>query len=266
MTVTTQNPDDFLRQLTELDKIHATCKALSQTKHYQNFKEEGILAVLARAKTLKIDPFEALNSGFYIVQGKVGMTTEMMAALVRKQGHSIQKDPKSNNELCILHGKRKDNGDIWTCTFSKSDAEAAGLWGGPTWRKYPGIMLYNRCMSMLFRQLFPDIALGAGYVPDEIDEIQKTGDYAQSLPESPFEVINPYPQEAAKKTPSVDDIKILKKVFENCPEVVEKAMNKKLEDMGLMSFSELSMEEFNNILDFSRSKIIMKDVLEKAVE
>ena len=32
-------------------------------------------------------------------------------------------------------------------------------------------------MSMLFRQLFADLSLGAGYVEDELREISKTGDY-----------------------------------------------------------------------------------------
>ena len=180
MTLTTANiHDNFSQQLAEFDKIQDTCKKLLATKHYQALGEAGIHAIMARAKTLGIHPFEALNGGFTCIQGKVGMSTEMMAALVRQKGHSIQKDPKSNSEVCILHGKRSDNGDTWTCTFSKEDAIAAGLWNGPTWKKYPTVMLYNRCMSMLFRQLFPDLSLGAGYVEDELKEITRTGDYAK---------------------------------------------------------------------------------------
>lgn len=181
---------DFGNQLSELDKIQQTCKTLLQTKHYASIGEAGIHAIIARAKALGIHPFEALNGGFICIQGKVGMSTEMMAALVRQRGHSIQKDPKSNNEICILKGKRADNGDEWTCTFTKEDAMTAGLWNGPTWKKYPGVMLYNRCMSQLFRQLFPDISLGAGYVDDELKEITKTGDYKVSnLPEAEVEEI-----------------------------------------------------------------------------
>lgn len=176
MTLATQH--DFANQLAEFDKIQETTKKLLATKHYSSLGEAGIHAIMARAKTLGIHPFEALNGGFTCIQGKVGMSTEMMAALVRQRGHSITKDPKSNDEICILHGKRADNGDTWTCKFSKEDAIAAGLWNGPTWRKYPGVMLYNRCMSQLFRQLFPDLSLGAGYVEDELKEITKTGEYA----------------------------------------------------------------------------------------
>lgn len=171
---------DFTTQLTEFDKIQDTCKKILATKHYQALGEAGVHAIMARAKALGIHPFEALNGGFTCIQGKVGMSTEMMAALVRQRGHSITKDPKSNNELCILHGKRADNGDTWTCSFSREDAIAAGLWGSATWKKYPSVMLYNRCMSQLFRQLFPDLSLGAGYVEDELKEITKTGDYSKN--------------------------------------------------------------------------------------
>lgn len=182
---------DFANQLVELDKIQDSCKKLLQTKHYQSLGEAGIHGIIARAKALGIHPFEALNGMFYNVNGKIGMSTETMAALVRKRGHSITKDTKSNNECCILHGKRADTGDTWTCTFTKQDAEAAGLWNGPTWKKYPGIMLYNRCMSMLFRQLFPDLSIGAGYVEDELKEIAKVDEY--KLPVTEWEIVQPKP-------------------------------------------------------------------------
>jgi len=177
MTKELATHDDFTTQLAEFDKIQDTCKKLMATKHYQKLGEEGIHVIMAKCKALGIHPFEGLNGGFFVVQGKVGMSTEMMAALARKRGHSIKKDPKSNNELVILHGKRADNGDTWTCSFSRQDAESAGLWSQATWKKYPGVMLYNRCMSMMFRQLFPDLSLGAGYVEDELKEITRTGDY-----------------------------------------------------------------------------------------
>lgn len=172
---------NFHSQLAELDKIYDTCKKLLATKHYAALGEAGIHAIMARAKALGIHPFEALNGGFHCINGKVGMSTEMMAALARQRGHSIQQ-VASSNTVCTLKGKRADNGDEWTVTFDEKDAMAAGLWNGPTWKKYPKVMLYNRCMSTLFRQLFPDLSLGAGYVEDELKEITRTGDYASSLP------------------------------------------------------------------------------------
>lgn len=197
----TQQNQDFQIQLDELEKIQETCRKLLQTKHYQNLGEAGVYAIMARAKALGLHPFEALNGGFHCINGKVGMSTEMMSALVRKRGHSIQKDPKSNNECCILHGTRADNGDKMTVKFDKEDAMAAGLWNGPTWKKYPGVMLYNRAMSMLFRQLFSDLSLGAGYVEDELKEITRTGEYKTTIelnPETVIENVKPFYIEKVK--------------------------------------------------------------------
>jgi hypothetical protein len=217
--------DDFTKQLDELDKIQETCKKLMNTKHYAKMGEDGIHTIIARCKSLGIHPFEGLNGGFYMVQGKMGMSTEMMAALVRKRGHSITKDPKSNDDIVILHGKRADSGDTWTCSFSKQDAQKAGLWDGPTWKKYPAVMLYNRCMSMLFRQLFPDLSMGAGYVEDELKEIAKIDEY--KLPVTECEIVKQKPVvEPLKEIISVENrkymISTLKDILADCGEEYKK--------------------------------------------
>ncbi len=160
----------FDTMLADIGKMQALSAKLMQSKHYQAMGESGIFAIVQKAKSLNVNPLEALNGGLYYVQGKVGMSSEMMASLIRQQGHSIIKDPKSDNTICILHGKRVDNGDTWTVSFSEADARKAGLYKN-IYEKYPAIMLYNRTMSMLARQLFPDVIKGAGYTMDELREI-----------------------------------------------------------------------------------------------
>lgn len=157
--------------LMELESNQRLCKMLMQTPHFRKLGEEGIFAILIKAKSLNINPLDALGGLFYYVQGKVGMSSEMMATLVRQSGHSIVKDAKSDNTVCILHGTRKDNGDTWTVSFSMDDAKRAGL-AKNMYEKYPAVMLYNRAMSMLARQLFPDVIKGCGYTPDELHEIK----------------------------------------------------------------------------------------------
>ena len=184
--------DDFDKGLRDLQAIETACLMLAKNPAYRKFGPDGIAQVMARAKALKIDPFQALNTGFYCVSGRIGMTTEMMAALVRRAGHSIVKDANSTPECVILHGKRADNGDTWTSKFDKQDAIVAGLWGSQVWKKYPETMLYNRAMSTLFRQLFPDLSLGAGYCENELQEIAK--DPSTLAPSSDVEVLPETPQ------------------------------------------------------------------------
>ncbi len=156
--------------MTDITKMQSVAAKLMQTKHYAALGESGVFAVLQKAKSLNINPIDALNGSLYCINGKIGMSAEMMASMIRQQGHSIIKDPKSDNTICILHGKRSDNGDTWTVSFSEADARKAGLYKN-IYEKYPAIMLYNRTMSMLARQLFPDVIKGAGYTMDELREI-----------------------------------------------------------------------------------------------
>lgn len=164
--------------IAELENTQKMCSMLMRTPHYAKMGQEGIFAVVSKAKSLGMDQIEALNGGLYYLQGKVGMPAETMAALIRQKGHSIIKDKDSNNSICILHGKRADNGDTWTISFSVDDAKRAGLMKN-MYDKYPAGMLYNRAMSFLARQLFPDIIRGAGYTMDELREIASNNNTPQ---------------------------------------------------------------------------------------
>ena len=169
MSLTTQQ-DNFSVAFTDIDNTQKMCEKLLKTPHYAKLGLDGIYAIVAKANSLNVHPLEALNGGLYYVQGKVGMSSEMMASLIRQSGHSIVKDPKSDNSCVILHGKRSDNGDTWCISFSMEDARRAGL-AKNMYEKYPSVMLYNRAMSMLARQLFPDVIKGAGYTMEELKEI-----------------------------------------------------------------------------------------------
>lgn len=168
--ITIKEEVNFDTMLMDIENMQKMANKLMQSKHYQAMGEAGIFAIVQKAKSLGINPLEALNGGLYYVNGKVGMSTEMMACLIRQAGHSISKDPKSDNNICILNGKRADTGDTWTIRFSMEDAKKAGI-AKHMYEKWPAIMLYNRAMSTLARQLFPDVIKGAGYTMDELKEI-----------------------------------------------------------------------------------------------
>lgn len=164
--------DTFNVAFNDIENQRKMCEVLMKTPHYAKLGPDGIYAIIAKAKSLEMDPIEALNGSLYYVNGRVGMSTEAMAARMRAFGHSIQKDPKSTPSCCILIGKRADNGDTWITSFSVDDAKRAGIYNerGP-WGKYPSVMCYNRAMSMMYRQLTPDLSKGIGYTIDELKEI-----------------------------------------------------------------------------------------------
>ena len=156
--------------ISDLNNIQKICETLMASKHYQKMGADGVMAIVHKATSLGVHPMDALNGGMYFVQGRVEMSAILMARLIRQQRHSITMDKTSTDSICILHGKRADNGDTWKTSFSIDDARRAGLIksGGP-WEKYPDVMCYNRALSKLARQLFPDV-IGNCYVEGEVVE------------------------------------------------------------------------------------------------
>jgi hypothetical protein len=160
--------------LTELQHTEKVVAGLMSSKHYAKMGHDGIYAIVQKAKSLGISPMDALNGGAYYVQGKVELHSQMMNSLIRAKGHSIQKDDASTSTNCILIGKRADNGDKWTVSFSVDDAKRAGIYKphGP-WEKYTEAMCFARALSMLARQLFPDVIVDT-YVSGEISDAPQT--------------------------------------------------------------------------------------------
>lgn len=160
--------------LDEIANTEKVCISLMKTAHYSKIGRDGIFAIVQKAASLGIKPIEALNGGMYYVQGKVELSAIMMAKLIRQQKHSITMDKNSTSTCCILHGKRADNGDTWRASFSIDDAKRAGIYKeNSPWTKYPDVMCYNRALSKIARQLFPDV-IGNCYVEGEISEAVQT--------------------------------------------------------------------------------------------
>ena len=152
--------------INDIQNTTKMCQILMQSPHYKKMGNEGIFAIVEKAKSIGVSPLDALNGGMYFVQGKVEMTSAMMNQLIRMCNHSITKDKRSDDTICILHGKRADNGDTWVESFSIDDAKKAGIYRNQ-WLKYPKDMLFARSLSRLARQLFPDVIKGC-YVQGEI--------------------------------------------------------------------------------------------------
>lgn len=168
----TRRRNHMTKSLTLLEEFKNTeevCNLLMQTPHYRSLGKEGIFAIVETAKSIGVDPMRALNGGLYFIKGKVEMTSSLMSELIRKAGHSLTKDKKSDDTICILHGRRKDNGDHWEESFSMEDARKAGVAGSAVWQKYPRDMMFARALSRLARQLFPDVIKGC-YVEGEIKD------------------------------------------------------------------------------------------------
>lgn len=127
----------------------------------------------------------------HVIEGKPTISPEGMLALIRRNGHSVT--GSSTTKYATVTGRRVDNGDEMTCTFTEEDAVRAKLLHKDNWKQYPDAMLWARAVAMLARRLFSDVFLGAAYVPDEMgavtnergEPIETTGRLVDDEPAGP---------------------------------------------------------------------------------
>lgn len=149
-------------------------------------KPADILVVLLAANDVGITPTIAFQK-IAVIDAKPTMSAELMRMLVRRDGHSISvevlRDEQGRPTEAEAKGKRLDNGDTGTVTYSVADAVAAGLCkvddngdvrarssrGNPLpWEAYTEDMLVARATSRLCRRLFEDSLGGISYTPEEL--------------------------------------------------------------------------------------------------
>ena len=145
-------------------------------------KPAAVLACVLTGRELGIGPMQSLKH-IAIIEGKPGLSAELMAGLVRSRGHKLRIITRAADEAEV-EGIRADDPEhpvrvVWTLAM----AERAGLckiaengWpvardrnGKPMpWEKYPDAVLLARAISALCRALFADVLAGFSYTPEEV--------------------------------------------------------------------------------------------------
>lgn len=130
-------------------------------------KPDAVMAAVLFGHEHDLGPMQALQH-IHVVDGKTGCSAELMRAMVARAGHTVRFVEYGADKV-TLQGRRSDNGDEMSITWTMEDAQRAQLTGKDPWKKYPRTMLANRATSELCRMLFPDVILGLDYVAEEID-------------------------------------------------------------------------------------------------
>ena len=150
---------------------------------YRNRAPDVIAAGLA-GQAFGWDVMTSLRN-YHVIEGTASLRPEAMLGLVRRAGHSVTLTLGDGDEgrQAVAIGRRADTADEHTAIFSEADAKRAGLAGKKNWQTYLDSMLTWRAVSALCRVLYPDVVLGAGYVPEEIGgEVDQVGNPVEPDP------------------------------------------------------------------------------------
>ena len=173
MTTTAANPNPLASvDLSETPFTWNTLVRIAGTdfvpRGYRN-NPEAMLAGIYMGREIGLGPMQSLQM-IDVIDGRPALSAELMNARIRRAGHSITILELSPTGATI-RGRRADNGDEATFTFSEEHAKRAGLLGkqGGAWKSYPESMYLARSLSALARFLFPDVFAAAhAYTPTDL--------------------------------------------------------------------------------------------------
>lgn len=143
-------------------------KVLAVSGYFADAKQEAqaIVKVLA-GQELGIGAIQAMT-GIYIVKGRVTLSANLMAALVKRSGRYNYKVTRLDDEGCTITFYEGATA-LGDSAFTHEDAKKAQL-GGETYNHFPRNMYFSRALSNGVKWYCPDVGMGPLYTPDELGE------------------------------------------------------------------------------------------------
>lgn len=144
-------------------------------------RPEDVRTLLWRARALDIPVGVAIDHIYINMQGKAGLSAQLIAALIRRAGIDWVTVKTPNLVRFTFFRvrwtispagritKRKD----WIgqpVQFELIEAQAAGIAGTKHWQAWPIACMWARAMARAGRELFSDITMGFSYTPEELHD------------------------------------------------------------------------------------------------
>lgn len=152
--------------------------------------EGAVIATLAGAR-LGLDPFQSVQ-GIASINGRPAIWGDALVAIVKGSGlvedEAVEYLPTRSDCKGVRYSvKRKGVPTPYVGTFSKADAEKAGLWGKGVWQAYPARMMFNRARAFALRDGFADVLRGFRIAEEEQDSVtaQEAPTQEQEAPQLP---------------------------------------------------------------------------------
>lgn len=156
---------------------------------------EKVSAAVLYSRELGLPPMTGL-SGTHVIEGKAGISAELMRALILQAGHELA-IKESTAQRCEIWGRRRGQEEwtkaVWTIqeahntqVFVSKDKGWGPLSSKSQWRSWPTEMLLARATTRLARQIFPDVTHGMRSV-EELEDMttveEVAGPAVQQMPE-----------------------------------------------------------------------------------
>jgi len=155
--------------LVQLNDTMQLGKILAESGFFQDSRSasQAVVKVLA-GRELGFGPVAAMT-GINIIQGRVSLSANIMAAAVKRSGRYNFRVREMTEAACKIEFFER-SGDKWetigVSTFTAADARKAGT---KNMDKYPRNMLYARAISNGVRWFCPDVLGGSPvYTPEEL--------------------------------------------------------------------------------------------------
>lgn len=190
MSLVPQADEPRLKDLSpEYAEIMVLGKVFQASGYFKDVRDQAqAVTKILYGRELGISPINSM-SGIHIVEGKPTLSSNLMAALIKRSGKYDYRVKVWTDDVCTLTFRQKA-GDAWEevgdSSFTMEDARRAGvIRQGSGWTKYPKAMLFARALSQGERTYCPDVSMCALYVPEELGaEVNESGEVV-ALPSKP---------------------------------------------------------------------------------
>lgn len=152
------------------DDVARIGKAMAQSGYFSDARDaaKAIVKILA-GREMGFGPFAAM-SGIHIIKGKPTVGSNLMSAAVRRHPSYDYRVAQMDAD-CVSIAFYQAGEKLGISTFTKQDAQDAGLMRRDNWQKYTRNMLFARAMSNGVKWYCPDVVAGSTvYHPDELSD------------------------------------------------------------------------------------------------
>lgn len=153
-------------------------------KDYQG-QPGNVLIAIQWGREIGLKPLQALQN-IAVINGRPCLWGDAVLAMVRGSGlvEDYREDFHEATFTATCTIKRKGQPSPIVRTFSRADAERAGLWDRNTWKSYPKRMAQMRARAFALRDGFADVLKGIA-ISEEQQDVETNGQALLPPPEPP---------------------------------------------------------------------------------